>query len=821
MWEDEAKLSASGPGTRYITIMPFYAVMDGVSPGVQVPPHLTRIPINLISTSSDLANAFVKGKVVRKGPLVSLPLRDPILKAVIQEEDSQPNSSSQINAINIVVFGVLAKNFSEGVSPGDVVMASGFTVSKSPTASKDKLHHLNLLLSQDANIYCFCQSSSLNPTCAVASKRSSTVSAEVSNRTKTPRYTYTRLSDLKSGSVVNVYGVVVFFKQPFKSHGTDFCSSLKITDQSNCNVGCTIFCEKLEEHPKIFQIGDIVRMHRVKVKLFNKAITLVNTFGFSVITFDGKPSGTVEPRTSSRTFHFDEQDRKTVEELQTWISSQNVLPPSSTSVTLSAVQPKAYFDLTCQLLAKAPIDSTCTLLRVWDGTRSPNTFVPVDPNDVEGPTAFSREKESFIANILVYDNHSEFAKQLKLGAFLRIYNLRAVPVSSKVRDINRNQSETCDHLALHLHGGTSFGRGIRILPENSPDVQMLKRAIAFLTEDVEDCATALNDSELLEVWSTPPDFLDNEAEMCSTSAEGSIRPKLQQVTLSELKQSSPGQVYHVRAQIRSYEPSKLHQALKLFCSKCSSIQDIPDDELLASIFSEACKNSEDCSSPAWALSGSIELPSGSTQRAVKVHLSTQLKAEGKVKELLFIRGTTLEETCRLAKGYKNIVPVTASKSGLALMDLSAPFLFRGPRRYYGCKQCSKATVRELPSQGDELLDEKIIAEALGVQLLQFVLLLKLQLQDATNTLEVFLWKHAELFLGVSAEEVAISQEAQNSVHATLESLCPTEGTVGQRPWLDLSLTSYRGAGERDQNQTYYQICSPPVTRPSSAQSDHT
>lgn len=36
----------------------------------------------------------------------------------------------------------------------DVVMASGFTVSKSPTASKDKLHHFNLLLSEkDANIY--------------------------------------------------------------------------------------------------------------------------------------------------------------------------------------------------------------------------------------------------------------------------------------------------------------------------------------------------------------------------------------------------------------------------------------------------------------------------------------------------------------------------------------------------------------------------------------------------------------------------------------------------------------------------------------------
>ena len=46
----------------------------------------------------------------------------------------------------------------------------------------------------------------------------------------------------------------------------DYCSSLKITDQSNEKIGCTLFCEKLDDHPKIFQIGDIVRMHRVKVQ---------------------------------------------------------------------------------------------------------------------------------------------------------------------------------------------------------------------------------------------------------------------------------------------------------------------------------------------------------------------------------------------------------------------------------------------------------------------------------------------------------------------------------------------------------------------------
>lgn len=106
-----------------------------------------------------------------------------------------------------------------------------------------------------------------------------------------------------------------------------------------------------------------------QTQFFNDSITLVNTFGFSVVTFDGTVGGAVEPRASSRSFHFDQEDRRTVEELRSWAANQTVLP-SAPTIPLSAVQPKAYFDLTCQLLARADIDCTCTLLRV----RRPNSY---------------------------------------------------------------------------------------------------------------------------------------------------------------------------------------------------------------------------------------------------------------------------------------------------------------------------------------------------------------------------------------------------------------------------------------------------------------
>lgn len=48
----------------------------------------------------------------------------------------------------------------------------------------------------------------------------------------------------------------------------------------------------------------------------------------------------------------------------------------------------------------------------------------------------------------------------------------------------------------------------------------------------------------------------------------------------------------------------------------------------------------------------------------------------------YFSGSTLEETCQLAEGYPNLVPVMSSGGHLALLDPSAPFLFRGRRRYY-------------------------------------------------------------------------------------------------------------------------------------------
>ncbi|XP_029607409.1 protection of telomeres protein 1 isoform X4 [Salmo trutta] len=779
--------------------MPVLVVKDGPGPGTQVPAQLQRISIPLLSPTSDCTGKTVMGRVVHKGPLVSMGEDNYVLKTVIQEEDSQQNMSPEHSSINIILFGALAKDYSESVSQGDTLLVTGFTVGNSPTAQKDKLHACNLQLAGD-DAWMYVWPSTVSSRASVSRKRTSPASTEVTKAAKVVKYTYVPLSDLTPGVVVNVYAVVTFFKQPFRTKGTDYCSTLKITDQSNKKVGCTIFCDKLEEHPKIFKMGDIIRLHRVKTQLFNGAISLLTSHGFSVVTFDGMVGSPVVPRTSSGSFKFGEEDCQVVEALRTWAANQSLVP-AEPCVPLSAVQPKTYFDLTCQLLAKAPVDSSCTLLKVWDGSKCPHPLLDVfvEPNTLEGSPTLSKDMANLTANVLVYDNHVEVARQFKPGSYLRIYNLHAVPGASRLPSNDSGQSDQMGHLGFHLHGGTSYGRGLRVLPEDSPDILDLKRILETFSE------SDINDSSMFEVWSTPPESFGTAPDEIAT--ERTCDHTVEQVSLAEVKSRGPPQMFHIQAQLKSYQPQRLYQSLKLFCHKCKTIRDVPDDVTVGGLFSEAQKDVGPCNNGYWTLVLPLpkEPPSESPSRTLTLLMSSQLMGKGKAKELIFLKGATLEETCRIASAYSNIVPVTSPQGTMTPMDLSAPFLFRGTKRYYGCKQCSQLKVGESLGEGVEVWDEKSVADALGVQLLQYGLLMKLELQDGTGSLEALLWRDAESFFHVSAEDAAADQEAQDRVQETMDRLCPPGSSTAERPWMDLCLSAYT-VEENGQRRACYQIC---------------
>lgn len=126
----------------------------------------------------------------------------------------------------------------------------------------------------------------------------------------TAPYTYTPLNLLKEGTIANVYGVVKFFKPPYVSKGTDYCSVVTIVDQTNVKLTCMLFSGNYEALPIIYKVGDIVRFHRLKIQVYKNELQGINCSGFASLTFEGTVGMPVTARTSSKVFSFTPQDQK-------------------------------------------------------------------------------------------------------------------------------------------------------------------------------------------------------------------------------------------------------------------------------------------------------------------------------------------------------------------------------------------------------------------------------------------------------------------------------------------------------------------------------
>uniref|UniRef100_A0A8C3VUS2 Protection of telomeres protein 1 n=1 Tax=Catagonus wagneri TaxID=51154 RepID=A0A8C3VUS2_9CETA len=399
------------------------------------------------------------------------------------------------------------------------------------------------------------------------------------------RYIYTPLNQLKGGMIVNVYGVVKFFKPPYLSKGTDYCSVVTIVDQTNVKLTCLFFSGNYEALPIIYKNGDIVRFHRLKIQIYKKETQGITSSGFASLTFEGTLGAPVIPRTSSKCFNFTTEDHKMVEALRVWASTH--ISPSSTLVKLCDVQPMQYFDLTCQLLGKAEVDGASYLLKVWDGTRTPFPSWRVLIQDLvfEGDLNHIHRLQNLTIDILVYDNHVQVAKSLKVGSFLRIYSLH-----TKLQSVN-SENQTFLALEFHLHGGTSYGRGIRVLPESNSDVDQLKKVLdsadlpasqrldGICQSQQEDTFSNISSSGSVSLY---------EVERCQQLSATILTDHqyLEKTPLCAiLKQKAPQQ-YRVRAKLRSYKPRRLFQSVKLYCPKCHSMQEVPHEGDLNIILQE-------------------------------------------------------------------------------------------------------------------------------------------------------------------------------------------------------------------------------------------
>ncbi|XP_027960748.1 protection of telomeres protein 1 isoform X2 [Eumetopias jubatus] len=753
--------------------------VNGV-PEVELLSELNKVDFSSLQPGCDYSKKYIQGKLSLISSLTYGGNRTAVLKIALQEQE---NSNSEINTINVLFFGKLAKDCAKVFYEGDTIAVAGFTVlSASSSTSRDGKHCLFLKAFED-----------FRSTVYVYVKSVRDFSAESMSLVPATHYIYTPLNQLKGGTIVNVYGVVKFFKPPYLSKGTDYCSVVTIVDQTNVKLTCLLFSGNYEALPIIYKNGDIVRFHRLKIQVYKKETQGITSSGFSSLTFEGTLGAPIIPRTSSKYFNFTAEDHKMVEALRVWASTH--ISPSSTLVKLCDVQPLQYFDLTCQLLGKAEVDGASYLLKVWDGTRTPfpSWRVLIQDLVLEGDLSHIHRLQNLTVDILVYDNHVQVAKSLKVGSFLRIYSLH-----TKLQSVNSENQATLLALEFHLHGGTSYGRGIRVLPESNSDVDQLKKVLESADLTANQCFDGICHS-------------DHEDSFRTLSSSGSVSlyevERCQQLSATILtdhqylektpicailKQKAPQQ-YRIRAKLRSFKPRILFQSVKLHCPKCHALQEVPHEGDLDTILQEGASKTPDIKLQNTSLYDSkMWTTTDQGERKVAVHF---------VKN----NGGTLGEIYKLANKFHSVIPVRSGHEDLEVLDLSAPFLIQGKIHHYGCKQCS--TLRPIKTL-NSLVDKtpwipSSVAEVLGIVPLQHVFVMTFTLDDGTGVLEAYLMD-SDKFFQIPASEVLINDGLQQSMDMILDMFCPSGIKIDAYPWLECFIKSYNVTSGTEQ-QICYQI----------------
>ncbi|POI29732.1 hypothetical protein CIB84_006518 [Bambusicola thoracicus] len=286
--------------------------------------------------------------------------------------------------------------------------------------------------------------------------------------------------------------------------------------------------------------------------------------------------------------------------------------------------------------------------------------------------------------------------------------------------------------------------------------------------------------------------------------------------LKTVLNSRAPQQYRIRAKLRSFKPQKLYQSVKLHCSRCNTLQEVPNGDAFDLILQgcAATAPNPELRSMSW-----YESVVWTTQedkgRKITIHFVKHYEMLQRPENtLLMIEGGTLKEIWKLTRRFKCVIPVKSKEDDLELLDLSAPFLLQGNIKYYGCKKCSTPkSIKNLSSLAEKRepsWEPTEIAQAdpsfplvLGIEPLQYVFVMKFTLVDGTGALNAYLFDY-EKFFQIPASEILTNSFLQQKMEMTMNTLSPPGRKLDDLPWLECFIKSYNVA-DGMKHQVYYQI----------------
>lgn len=265
------------------------------------------------------------------------------------------------------------------------------------------------------------------------------------------------------------------------------CSVLMLMDPTVAESGgleCVSFQPNVSRLPNVQKVGDIVRLHRIKISNFQGRLQAKSTRGFAAVVFDRDtelPVTADMARVSSSTFTLTQNDKETIESLKNWCDAHPVLFPPNNVLTVSQITPDAYFDIVCQVLGVAlhrTLD--CVVLYVTDGSHPKHDLRKCEGDDynVVEPLHDCSSDDSDVISVFLYGSHAEVARLLaKKGKYVILHNVHSQVLkpggSCSVLDVVKPYLELC------VHRGTAFGRGLTVLSPDAPEVKQVKRNQGF------------------------------------------------------------------------------------------------------------------------------------------------------------------------------------------------------------------------------------------------------------------------------------------------------------------------------------------------------
>lgn len=178
--------------------------VNGV-PDMKLLSKLHKIDFRALQPGTDYDQKYIQGKLSLISSLTYEGNKLATLKIKLQEEG---NSNTETNTISVIFLGKLAENCAKVFYEGDTIAVTSFIVLSESSTSSDGERGLFLRAFEDLS------------TVYVYVKAVRDFSTESMSLVPSTHYVYTPLNELKGGMIVNVYGVVKFFKPPYLSKGT-------------------------------------------------------------------------------------------------------------------------------------------------------------------------------------------------------------------------------------------------------------------------------------------------------------------------------------------------------------------------------------------------------------------------------------------------------------------------------------------------------------------------------------------------------------------------------------------------------------------------